>query len=94
MGSKRRADPQVDDRSPYFITTAASSTPRTMATLVARIALPTTRASLFSTCARGARLGLFVGSTGLLGAHVLTKPATMMTQCQGTVHVDDIPDVM
>ena len=86
VGSKRRADPRSWRSIAIFhhIHNSVINSHRTMATLVARIALPTTRANLFSTCARGARLGLFIGSTGLLGAHALARPATMMTQCQGT----------
>jgi hypothetical protein len=52
-------------------------------TFIARVAIPSARANLFSTCIRGARLGLFLGSTGLLGAHVLGRPALVQTQCQG-----------
>jgi len=53
-----------------------------MTTLVARFAIPKPNANVFSVCARTARLGGLIGTTGLLGAHVLSRPTTLI-QCQG-----------
>jgi hypothetical protein len=54
-----------------------------MASLVARIAIPTTKGSVLSMCARTARLGGVIGVTGLFGAHILSKPMFVKSQCQG-----------
>lgn len=54
-----------------------------MTSILARIALPTAKANVLSMCARSARVGIFVGTTGLFGAHLFVKPALITTQCQG-----------
>jgi hypothetical protein len=55
-----------------------------MTTMLARFAIPKPNANVFSMCARTARLGGLIGTTGLLGAHILSRPTTLI-QCQGIV---------
>jgi hypothetical protein len=55
-----------------------------MASLVARITIPTVKGGVLSMCGRTARLGGVIGATGLFGAHVLsTQPLFVKSQCQG-----------
>lgn len=56
-----------------------------MATLVARLRIPKTNGTMFSMCARTARLGGVIGITGLLGASVHKESTFPKTQCQGIV---------
>jgi len=61
-------------------------TDHTMSIILTRITGPLARGNVLSMCARTARLGGVIGTTGLFGAHVLSKPAFVVTQCQGPIY--------
>src|SRR5271167_901064 len=57
-----------------------------MAAIVSRIVIPRTNGNLFSMGVQAAKLGCFLGTTGLFGAHFLARPTLRITQCQGKHH--------
>ena len=83
LAKLQRACESAADRQSNITTLPPTSNHLRMATLIARIAIPKTNGSILSMCARTARLGGVIGTTGLFGAHFFVKPTFAKTQCQG-----------